>query len=46
MFMTGYSEEDLLRRGTALSDVAVLQKPFVPAVLLDTLARALSAAAK
>ncbi len=46
MFMTGYSEEDLLRRGTALSDVAVLQKPFVPAVLLDNLARALSAAAK
>jgi PAS domain S-box-containing protein len=35
LFMSGYSEEVLVRFGGSLEDIALLDKPFTPAVLLQ-----------
>ena len=41
LFMTGYSNDDLLRRGTAMTQARLLDKPFLPADLLAAVHSAL-----
>lgn len=42
LFMSGYSEEDVLRRGAGLENSRLLQKPFLPEDLLAAVAAALA----
>jgi two-component system cell cycle sensor histidine kinase/response regulator CckA len=46
LFMSGYSVEDLRRRGAIDSDRVIIQKPFTPDGLVRTVAAALSQASK
>ncbi|MBA3670782.1 MAG: PAS domain S-box protein [Gemmatimonadaceae bacterium] len=41
LFMTGYTEDDTLRRGVLPAGTSVLEKPFTPAVLLERVHSAL-----
>jgi hypothetical protein len=44
LFMSGFSAEELLRRGGIVADVEMIQKPFTPARLLEWVDAALSRA--
>jgi two-component system, cell cycle sensor histidine kinase and response regulator CckA len=42
LFMSGYSAEELSRRGTITSEGELIRKPFTPGGLVDSVAMALS----
>jgi CheY-like chemotaxis protein len=44
LFMSGFSAEELVRRGGIVADVELIQKPFTPARLLERVDAALSPA--